>query len=340
MVAGQLSRLGGLLESPALPATGPGRNDMEPFVDATNSRSENLRNHGQGVVSNSSSGASDIVDGDAKSANNFSKSGAMILPGSDGRIGGQGSGSGKGAGGAAGGSPLGAFTSNMPVPGMAKPPMEAISSLGQPLQGSLSSAQSLPQQVFSPLASMLVGGGAATPGRFSGWPGGLMSPMGAVGSLGGGGGSGDLKSRLDQFVSKTAGVVDYAWGAGHDPGHAGPSQGIHDGGGAADAHGDYMKHGVDCSGYSRWALAKVTGNDVLGASTSQSQYAAGTAVPSPRAADLAFPPSAFAGGGGPHHVQIYLGDGMVAEAPQSGEKVRVRPVAPGTVFRRYLSDAA
>jgi cell wall-associated NlpC family hydrolase len=313
---------------------------MEPFVDSTNSRSTNLQNHGQGIVSNSSSGARDIVDGDAKSANNFSKSGAMILPGSDGRIGGQGSGFGKGPGGA-GRSSLGAFTSNMPVPGMAKAPMGVISSLGQPLQGSLSSVQSLPQQVFSPLASMLAGGGAGMPGGVSGWPGGSMSPMGAVDWLGGsGGGSGDVKSRLDQFVAKTAGVVDYAWGAGHDPGRAGPSQGSRDGGGAADAHGDYRKQGVDCSGYSRWALAKITGNDVLGASTSQSQYAAGTAVSSPRAADLAFPPSAFAGGGGPHHVQVYLGDGMVAEAPQSGEKVRVRPVAPGTVFRRYLSDAA
>jgi cell wall-associated NlpC family hydrolase len=317
---------------------------MDLFVDAANSRSDNLQNHGQGVVSNSSSGARDIVDGDAKSANNFSKSGAMIVAGSDGRIVGQGSGFGKGIGGA-GRSPLGAFTSNMPVPGMTKAPLEAISSLGQPLQGSLASVRSLPQQVFSPLASMIGGGGAGMPGGFSRWSGGSMSPMGAVGSLGGSGsgsgsGSGDVKSRLDQFVSKTAGVVDYAWGAGHDTGRAGPSQGIHDGGGAADAHGDYRKQGVDCSGYSRWALATITGNDVLGASTSQSQYGAGTAVSSPRAADLGFPPSAFVGGGGPHHVQVYLGDGMVAEAPQSGEKVRVRPVAAGTVFRRYLSGVA
>ncbi|MEE3755333.1 C40 family peptidase [Mycobacterium intracellulare] len=171
-----------------------------------------------------------------------------------------------------------------------------------------------------------------------------MSPMGAVSSLGGSGGdgplSGDLKSRLDQFVSKTAGVVEYAWGAGHDPSHPGISQGTHDGGGYADQCGDYNKQGVDCSGYTRWALAAITGNDVLGASTSQSQYAGGTAVSSPRAADLAFPPSAFSGSGGPHHVQLYIGNGMIAEAPQSGETVRVRPVTPGTVFRRYLSEAA
>lgn len=225
---------------------------------------------------------------------------------------------------------------------MAKSPMEAISSFGQPLQAALASAQSMPQQMLSPLASML-GGGGGMPG---GLPGGGMSPMGAVspfggdsGTSGGSGISGDLKSRLDQYVAQTAGVVDYAWGGGHGS-SPGLSQGIHDGGGAADAHGDYMKQGLDCSGFTRDAYAKVMGTDVLGSSTSQSQYSGGSAVSSPRAMDLAYPPSAFSGGGGPHHVQLYIGDGMIAEAPQSGEKVRVRPVTPGTVFRRYLSEAA
>lgn len=343
LVGGQLGRLGGTLESPALPATGPGRSDMDPSIDSSNSRTESLQNHGQKTVSNSASGAQSIADGDNESAGKFSKTGQMNVPGSEGRVGGANSGLGKGSGGP-GGTPLGAFASNMPVPGMAKAPMDAFSSFGQPLQGALGSVQQLPQQVFSPLASLLGGGGGGMPGGLGGFPGGSMSPMAAVGSVGGGGGgggplSGDLQSRLDQFVSQTAGKVEYAWGGGHDPNRPGMSQGVHDYG-VADSFGDYKKQGVDCSGFTRWAYSAVTGNDVLGASTSQSQYSSGSSVSAPRSMDLAFPPSAFSGNGGPHHVQLYVGNGMIAEAPESGQTVRVRPVTPGTVFRRFLSEAA
>lgn len=334
-VNGNLGRLGGVVESPAPPGAGTGRSGMDGFVDSSNGHASSAQSHGKGTVSNSLSGARDIVDGDGKSANAFTK-----LGGENGAGGGGGgpngvSGGGRGAT-VAGGSPLDAFKSNMPVPGMANAPMQAASGLVQPLQSALSSAQSLPQQFLSPLTSMLGGGGLPSG---SGLSGGSMSPMGAVGSVTDSAGTPtDMKSRLDGFVSKTSGVVDYAWGGGHGGG-PGPSQGVSDGGGAADAHGDYNKQGVDCSGYTRWGYAQVTGNDVLGSSTSQSQYSGGAAVSSPRAMDLAFPPSAFSSGGGPTHVQLYLGDGMVAEAPQSGEKVRVRPVAPGTVFRRYLEAA-
>lgn len=334
-VNGQLGRLGGALETPAPAGSGSGRTGLDGFVDSTNRHATNVHDTGKSNVSNSLAGARGIVADDAQSASAFGKDAA----GNSDSAGGKGNSGNARGGGGSGSSPLGAFKSNMPVPGMANGPLSALAGLAQPVQGAMSSAQSVPQQLLSPLTSMLGGGGGGLPGA-SGLGGGSLSPMGAVGSLGGdSGGSKDLKSRLDAFVSRTAGVVDYAWGGGHGP-SPGPSQGISDGGGAADAHGDYAKRGVDCSGFYRWALAEATGNDVVGSSTSQSQYAGGSAVSSPRPGDAAFPPSAFSGGGGPHHVQLYIGDGMIAEAPQSGEKVRVRPVAPGTVFRRYLSEAA
>lgn len=338
VVNGNLGRLGGVAETPAPPGTGPGRSGMDGFVDSSNGHASNAQAHGKGTVSNSLTGARDIVDGDGKSANAFTKLGGegSSGSGSGGPRGVPGGGKGSALGG---GSPLDAFKSNMPVPGMANAPMQAASGLMQPLQSAVSSAQSLPQQFLSPLTSMLGGGGLPAGGGFPG--GGSATPMGAVGSITDSpGASTDLKSRLDSFVSQTSGVVDYAWGGGHQEGAPGPSQGKGDNGGAADAHGDWKKQGVDCSGYTRWGYYQVTGNDVLGSSTSQSQYAGGSPVSSPRAMDLAFPPSAFSSGRGPTHVQLYLGDGMVAEAPQSGEKVRVRPVAPGTEFRRYLSEAA
>ncbi|MBU8820335.1 C40 family peptidase [Mycolicibacterium goodii] len=306
---------------------------MDGFVDSSNGHAANAQTHGKGTVSNSLSGARDIVDGDRKSASAFPKNGGESGSGGGGASGSSGGGKGAAVGV---GSPLDPFKSNMPVPGMANAPMQAASGFAQPLQGALSSAQSLPQQFLSPLSAMLGGGGLPSG---SGLPGGSVTPMAAVGSTQEGGVSGDLKSRLSSFVSQTSGVVDYAWGGGHGS-SPGPSQGISDRGGAADAHGDYNKIGVDCSGYTRWAYAQVTGNDVLGSSTSQTQFAGGTAVSTPRPMDLAFPPSAFSSGGGPTHVQLYIGDGMVAEAPQSGEKIRVRPVTEGTVFRRYLSEAA
>ncbi|GAB1814350.1 C40 family peptidase [Mycobacterium sp. MUNTM1] len=320
VVNGNLTGLDGAVGAPGTPAAGPGRQGLDAPLTGVNDRDKGLRNSGSHTIANSGAGARDIVDGDTASAAKFGQAGLK----------GPGSG-GLGSGG--GGNGLDAFKSNMLAPGSMlqsafTEPLQAVQGLTRPLEGALSA----PQQLLSPLNSILGGGGA--PGGL----GGSLNPMSAVGSTGGSGGlSGDLKSRLDQFVSSTAGRVDYAWGGGHGDG-AGPTTGRPDGGGAGDAHGDYAKSGVDCSGFTRWAYAEVTGHDVLGKSTSESQFAGGRAVGSPRPMDVAFPPSAFSGGGGPHHVQLYLGDGMIAEAPQSGEKVRIRPVSPGTQFRRYLPD--
>jgi cell wall-associated NlpC family hydrolase len=116
--------------------------------------------------------------------------------------------------------------------------------------------------------------------------------------------------------------VPYAWGGGNAHG---PTRGISDGGGAADRAGDRNKVGFDCSGLALYAYAQI-----------------GVAVPhQTQAIWTAFQPAitdraAIAPGdlillsdngraSGVHHVAIYLGQGRVVEAPQSGQVVRITP---------------
>lgn len=134
---------------------------------------------------------------------------------------------------------------------------------------------------------------------------------------------------FDIAKSLVAADIPYAWGGGT---LEGPSQGISDGGGAADAHGDYNKVGYDCSGLSRYVHFQLTGEEVP--RTSEAQYAAGSEVSAEEAkpGDFVFPNSSF-GGGGPGHVQIYLGDGKVLEAPQSGDQVKISEMTPSIIKR-------
>lgn len=123
--------------------------------------------------------------------------------------------------------------------------------------------------------------------------------------------------------------ISYAWGGGHG-GTPGPSQGIRDGG-WADQCGDFNKVGVDCSGYYRWMFYEATGRD-LASGSSESLYAAGTPVSDPQPGDAAFPGDA---GRPPSHIQIYIGNGQVAEAQKSGTFLLTSNVRPGTEFRRF-----
>nr|WP_231375789.1 NlpC/P60 family protein [Corynebacterium aquatimens] len=120
--------------------------------------------------------------------------------------------------------------------------------------------------------------------------------------------------------------VPYAWGGGDANG---PTKGIRDGG-VADRHGDYNKTGFDCSGLVLYAYA---GAGVDLPHYTGYQYQRGTKVPVAEAqrGDLL-----FWGPGGNQHVAIYLGDGMMLEAPQSGQtvqktKVRYSGLAPEAV---------
>ncbi len=111
--------------------------------------------------------------------------------------------------------------------------------------------------------------------------------------------------------------VTYAWGGGNA---YGPTRGIRDGG-VADAHGDYLKIGFDCSGLMVYAFAGV-GIDLP--HYSGYQYRSGDQVPlsQMQRGDMLF----WNDGGSIHHVALYLGDGMMVEAPYSGGHVRVVPV--------------
>ncbi|RIT36870.1 peptidoglycan endopeptidase [Mycobacteroides abscessus] len=126
--------------------------------------------------------------------------------------------------------------------------------------------------------------------------------------------------------------IPYAWGGGHGA-TPGPSQGTRDGG-WADQCGDFNKIGLDCSGFYRDIIATATGQDIA-AGTSESLWAAGTPVSgTPMIGDAAFPEGA---GRPPKHIQIYIGNGQVAEAQKSGTFLMISDMRPGTEFRRFVS---
>lgn len=139
-----------------------------------------------------------------------------------------------------------------------------------------------------------------------------------------------VKELAKDFVATK---MDYVWGGGHgaDPG---PTQGVSDGGGAADANGDYNKVGLDCSGLTRAFTYNAYGVDI-GAGSAADQYNSGVPISADQArpGDIFFPDSA---GRPPRHVQVYIGDGQILEAQQSGTKLLVRDMEPGGEFRRFV----
>ncbi|MFI6772004.1 NlpC/P60 family protein [Nocardia sp. NPDC050412] len=133
-------------------------------------------------------------------------------------------------------------------------------------------------------------------------------------------GSQAIETVVDRAMSQI-GVV-YAWGGGDEDG---PTLGIHDGG-VADSFGDYNKVGFDCSGLMIYAFA---GIGVSLPHYSGYQYNAGTRVP---VAERSRGDMLFWGPNGSEHVALYLGNGKMVEAPQSGEVVRVSPVREGGIM--------
>ncbi|MFI1913768.1 NlpC/P60 family protein [Nocardia sp. NPDC020380] len=119
---------------------------------------------------------------------------------------------------------------------------------------------------------------------------------------------------VDRAMSELG--VDYAWGGGDEDG---PTLGIRDGG-VADRHGDYAKTGFDCSGLMIYAFAGV---GVSLPHYSGYQYNMGTRVP---VGDRERGDMLFWGPGGSEHVALYVGNGKMVEAPQSGDVVRVSSV--------------
>ncbi|MFI6865985.1 NlpC/P60 family protein [Nocardia sp. NPDC050406] len=123
-----------------------------------------------------------------------------------------------------------------------------------------------------------------------------------------------IETVVDRAMSQIG--VDYAWGGGDEDG---PTLGIRDGG-VADSYGDYEKVGFDCSGLMIYAFA---GIGISLPHYSGYQYNMGTRVDvsARERGDML-----FWGPGGSQHVALYLGNGKMVEAPQSGDVVSVSPV--------------
>ena len=142
------------------------------------------------------------------------------------------------------------------------------------------------------------------------------------GSSGGGGGAVRPGLRGPQAVEIVVNRmlselnVPYAWGGGDANG---PTKGIHDGG-VADSYGDYNKVGFDCSGLMIYGFAGV-GIDLP--HYTGYQYTSGPQVP---ISQIKRGDMIFYGPSASEHVALYLGDGKMVEAPQSGDVVKVSPV--------------
>lgn len=121
---------------------------------------------------------------------------------------------------------------------------------------------------------------------------------------------------IDRAMSQLG--VRYSWGGGDANG---PTLGIRDGG-IADAYGDYLHRGFDCSGLMIYAFAPEIGYSLP--HYSGWQYDSGRKVPlsHKQPGDMLF----WATNGRIHHVSLYIGDGMMIEAPYSGGEVRIVPV--------------
>ncbi|MGV0368033.1 DIP1281 family NlpC/P60 protein [Corynebacterium aurimucosum] len=134
-------------------------------------------------------------------------------------------------------------------------------------------------------------------------------------------GDASREAKIETVISRATSQVGvpYAWGGGDANG---PTQGIRDGG-VADSHGDYNKVGFDCSGLVLYAFAGV---GISLPHYTGYQYQKGTKI---APSEMERGDLIFYGPSGNQHVAIYLGDGTMVEAPQSGQNVSITPVRQG-----------
>ncbi|MGF7121268.1 NlpC/P60 family protein [Rhodococcus sp. BE178] len=109
--------------------------------------------------------------------------------------------------------------------------------------------------------------------------------------------------------------LPYVWGGGNI---SGPSMG-----------------GFDCSGLTSFAVFAASGGKVALPRTSETQWGVGTEIPMAAAqpGDLVF---GNWQAGGPGHVGIYMGNGMMVHAPTFGDVVKVGPVFGDMKARRVM----
>lgn len=209
--------------------------------------------------------------------------------------------------------------------GMPQMPQVPASSAGQSNPGALSNPKAAQE-----IAKLLGGGGSGGLGT-----GGLTTASGRGGGSGTAGPSSPGSTQYQQRIIDLAGQVvaagiPYSWGSG---GLDGPTCSGNTSNAAANAAGDYNKTGFDCSGLARYLVYQASGVELP--RFSGDQYTAGHLVSAADAVagDLAFPTDPN------EHVQVYVGDGKVVEAQQSGTNIMFSNARPGTQFVRVVSDA-
>ncbi|WP_043625234.1 C40 family peptidase [Nonomuraea candida] len=118
------------------------------------------------------------------------------------------------------------------------------------------------------------------------------------------------------------GIV-YSWGGGHAAA-PGPSKGTCRGyKGRIKPCPAARTRGLDCSGFARWVYALAHGEDVLGPGNTDDHVRKMRRVSSARPGDLVFFGKVGKRSVRTHHVGIYLGDGKMMNAPETGAVVRV-----------------
>jgi cell wall-associated NlpC family hydrolase len=123
-----------------------------------------------------------------------------------------------------------------------------------------------------------------------------------------------LGARIVEQATNYLGLP-YVWGGGNSDG---PSMG-----------------GFDCSGLTSYALHAATAGIVTLPRTSENQWQIGTEIPldQARPGDLLF---GNWGTDGPGHVAIYIGNGQMIHAPNTGDVVRISPILTGMRARRLV----
>lgn len=126
-----------------------------------------------------------------------------------------------------------------------------------------------------------------------------------------------IETVIDRAMSQLG--VRYSWGGGNVNG---PTKGIRDYG-TGDYYGDYLNEGFDCSGLMIYAFAPA-GYALPHYTGYQYKFEKHYPVAQMKRGDLL-----FWGTNASQHVALYLGDGKMIEAPQSGSVVKISPVRWG-----------
>ncbi|MEU7004788.1 NlpC/P60 family protein [Nonomuraea sp. NPDC046570] len=130
--------------------------------------------------------------------------------------------------------------------------------------------------------------------------------------------------------------IPYSWGGGHaeDPG---PSKGTcHGYRGSIKPCPAARTRGLDCSGLARWVYALAHGRDVLGPGNTDDHVRKMRRVKNARPGDLVFYGKIKKKRLRTHHVGIYLGNGKMMNAPETGAVVRVDDVDRLKDFAGYF----